>query len=188
MNNELLKGSSAHLISKKEESPDVRDASPQNITAVLPAFNEEVSIGSVVLLTGNYSDNVIVIDDGSSDLTAKVAKLILPILGKSIDMLNGGSKGSHISQLRYLCGSFGNKSGLFHDLFKSLSKLLQIQYQPCGNSKPRKKAGSVLNFQTGTSFIAKTEHMVDRTHFGSKRNFLFLFLKIRSPNSLFLIW
>lgn len=187
MNNELLEGSSAHLISKKEESPDVRDASPQNITAVLPAFNEEVSIGSVVLLTGNYSDNVIVIDDGSSDLTAKVTKLILPILGKSVDM-NGGSKGSQISQLRYLCSSFGNKSGLFHNIFKSLSKLLQPQYQPCGNSKPRNKTYSVLNFQTGISFIAKTENMVDRTHFGSRRNFLFLFSKIRSPNPLFLIW
>jgi hypothetical protein len=185
MNNELIMGRSAHLISKKEENPDVRNASPQNITVVLPSFNKEVSIDSIVLLTRYYADNVIVIDGGSSDLTAKVAKLILPIFGKSVDMLNGGSKGSQISQLRYLCGSFGNKSGLFHNFFKSLSKLLQTQYQPCGNSKPRNKAYSVLNFQTGTSFIAKTEYMVDRTHFGSRRNFLFLFSRIRSPKFSF---
>ena len=35
------------------------------VTAVLPAYNEEVSIGSVVLRTRKYADRVIVIDDGS---------------------------------------------------------------------------------------------------------------------------
>lgn len=75
MNNELLKGSSAHLISKKEESPDVRDASPQNITAVLPAFNEEVSIGSAILRAKKFVDRVIVVDNASSDNTVEVAEL-----------------------------------------------------------------------------------------------------------------
>ena len=45
------------------------------ITAILPAFNEEVSIGSVVLRTKQYADRVIVVDDGSSDRTAEVAAL-----------------------------------------------------------------------------------------------------------------
>jgi glycosyltransferase involved in cell wall biosynthesis len=45
------------------------------IAAILPAFNEEVSIGSVVLQTKRYVDRVIVVDDGSSDRTAEVAKL-----------------------------------------------------------------------------------------------------------------
>ncbi len=45
------------------------------ITAILPAFNEEVSIGSVVLRTRQYADRVIVVDDGSSDRTAVVAAL-----------------------------------------------------------------------------------------------------------------
>jgi glycosyltransferase involved in cell wall biosynthesis len=45
------------------------------ITAILPAFNEEVSIGSIVLRTKRYVDRVIVIDDGSIDRTAEVAKL-----------------------------------------------------------------------------------------------------------------
>ncbi|KKH94295.1 dolichyl-phosphate mannose synthase [Methanosarcina sp. 1.H.T.1A.1] len=40
---------------------------------LLPAYNEEVSIGSVVLLARRYADRVIVIDDGSSDRTAEVA-------------------------------------------------------------------------------------------------------------------
>lgn len=44
------------------------------ITAILPAFNEEVSIGSVVLRARRYVDRVIVVDDGSSDRTAEVAE------------------------------------------------------------------------------------------------------------------
>jgi len=45
------------------------------ITAILPAFNEEVSIGSVVLRTRQYADRVIVVDDGSRDHTAEVAEM-----------------------------------------------------------------------------------------------------------------
>ena len=45
------------------------------IAAILPAFNEEVSVGSVVLRTKCYADRVIVVDDGSSDRTAEVAEL-----------------------------------------------------------------------------------------------------------------
>ncbi|KKG56904.1 glycosyltransferase family 2 protein [Methanosarcina mazei] len=74
MNNELLTGKNARLTTKNEESPDARGTSPQNITVVLPAYNEEVSIGSIVLLTRHYSDSVIVIDDGSSDRTARIAE------------------------------------------------------------------------------------------------------------------
>ena len=46
-----------------------------SITALLPAYNEEISIGSVVLRTKQYADRVIVIDDGSSDRTVEVALL-----------------------------------------------------------------------------------------------------------------
>jgi glycosyltransferase involved in cell wall biosynthesis len=73
MNNELIMGNT-QLTTKKEENPDVRGTYPQNITVVLPAFNEEVSIGSIVLLTKPYCDNVIVVDDGSSDRTAVIAR------------------------------------------------------------------------------------------------------------------
>jgi glycosyltransferase involved in cell wall biosynthesis len=52
----------------------IKGTSPQNVTVILPAYNEEVSIGSVVLLTRFYADNVIVIDDGSSDRTAEIAR------------------------------------------------------------------------------------------------------------------
>lgn len=45
------------------------------VTAILPAFNEEVAIGSVVLRTKLHADRVIVVDDGSTDRTAEVATL-----------------------------------------------------------------------------------------------------------------
>ncbi|HEY9247226.1 MAG TPA: glycosyltransferase family 2 protein [Candidatus Methanoperedens sp.] len=45
------------------------------ITAILPAFNEEISIGSVVLHARQHADKVIVIDDGSTDRTFEVASL-----------------------------------------------------------------------------------------------------------------
>ncbi|MCZ7355886.1 MAG: glycosyltransferase family 2 protein [Candidatus Methanoperedens sp.] len=45
------------------------------ITAILPAFNEEVSIGSMVLRSRQHADRVIVVDDGSTDNTAEVARL-----------------------------------------------------------------------------------------------------------------
>jgi glycosyltransferase involved in cell wall biosynthesis len=45
------------------------------ITAIIPALNEEISIGSIVLKTKKHVDQVIVIDDGSTDCTAEVARL-----------------------------------------------------------------------------------------------------------------
>ena len=43
--------------------------------AVIPAFNEEVTIGSVVLDAMNYVDSVVVIDDGSDDKTSMIAEM-----------------------------------------------------------------------------------------------------------------
>ena len=45
------------------------------ITAILPAFNEEVSIGSMVLHARQHANHVVVIDDGSKDRTSEMAKL-----------------------------------------------------------------------------------------------------------------
>ncbi|HIH73832.1 MAG TPA: glycosyltransferase family 2 protein [Methanosarcina sp.] len=68
----------------------------RNVAVVLPAYNEEVSIGSVVLLARRYADRVIVVDDGSSDRTAEVpasagAEVIVhsPNLGKGVAFKTG---------------------------------------------------------------------------------------------------
>lgn len=74
MNNELIMRNT-HLVTNKEEIPDIRGMFPQNITVVLPAFNEEVSIGSVVLRAKKFADKVVVIDYASSDNTVEVAEL-----------------------------------------------------------------------------------------------------------------
>jgi len=50
-------------------------SSRPKILIALPAYNEGNYIGSVVLEAKQYADDVIVIDDGSTDQTAKVASL-----------------------------------------------------------------------------------------------------------------
>ncbi|OGN99214.1 MAG: hypothetical protein A2Y89_05780 [Chloroflexi bacterium RBG_13_51_18] len=45
------------------------------IIAGMPAFNEEKYIGTLVLQTRKYVDEVIVVDDGSTDATAEIAQL-----------------------------------------------------------------------------------------------------------------
>lgn len=45
------------------------------IAVLLPAYNEEVAIASMILLSKKYAQEVIVIDDGSTDRTAEVAEI-----------------------------------------------------------------------------------------------------------------
>jgi glycosyltransferase involved in cell wall biosynthesis len=48
---------------------------PGLIIAAIPCLNEERIIGSVVLMTREHVDEVVVVDDGSTDETARVAEL-----------------------------------------------------------------------------------------------------------------
>src|SRR2546427_3617875 len=55
---------------------DVRPKSkPLSVLAAIPAFNEGPTIGSVVLRAKQYAEEVVVIDDGSTDDTAEIAAL-----------------------------------------------------------------------------------------------------------------
>jgi len=47
---------------------------PEGTVVVIPAYNEDRFIGSVVLKTRRYFPTVVVIDDGSTDDTASVAE------------------------------------------------------------------------------------------------------------------
>ncbi|MEM2902144.1 MAG: glycosyltransferase, partial [Candidatus Bathyarchaeia archaeon] len=44
------------------------------IVACIPAYNEEASIGKVVLRAQRHVDRVLVCDDGSTDMTAELAE------------------------------------------------------------------------------------------------------------------
>jgi len=52
----------------------MRRTSQKRTIAIIPCCNEESTIGSVVLRTKRFVNQVLVIDDGSSDETKKVAK------------------------------------------------------------------------------------------------------------------
>jgi glycosyltransferase involved in cell wall biosynthesis len=49
------------------------DSGHATITAVIPAFNEEKTIGGIVQKTKQYVNEVVVVDDGSTDATQKIA-------------------------------------------------------------------------------------------------------------------
>jgi glycosyltransferase involved in cell wall biosynthesis len=53
---------------------NIKTSKPK-IIAGMPAFNEEKYIGTMVLNTRKYVDEVVVIDDGSTDNTAEIARL-----------------------------------------------------------------------------------------------------------------
>jgi glycosyltransferase involved in cell wall biosynthesis len=58
-----------------KSSMTVEVGKPKVILAI-PAYNEEVAIGSVVARSKKYVDKVIVVDDGSKDHTVEIAKLV----------------------------------------------------------------------------------------------------------------
>lgn len=61
---------------------------PKKRLVAIPCYNEEKTIGSVVVLAKKYADEVLVVDDGSTDKTAEIAEHS----GASV-MRHGGNKG-----------------------------------------------------------------------------------------------
>lgn len=59
----------------KKESDENNKKVITGVSAIIPAYNEQVSIGSIVLKTKTFVDRVIVVDDGSIDRTAEIALL-----------------------------------------------------------------------------------------------------------------
>ena len=53
----------------------MNESAPPKIIAAMPAYNEGKYIGSLVLQARQYADKVVVVDDGSTDYTSKVAVL-----------------------------------------------------------------------------------------------------------------
>ncbi|MGB3716413.1 MAG: glycosyltransferase family 2 protein, partial [Candidatus Promineifilaceae bacterium] len=61
------------------------------IVALIPAYNEERFIGSVVLKAGRLVDRVIVVDDGSEDATAEVARAAGAIVIRHLHNIGKGA-------------------------------------------------------------------------------------------------
>jgi glycosyltransferase involved in cell wall biosynthesis len=75
MREEILEDKELDLSSVcPDNRPSISYGYPK-ISVIIPAFNEEVAIGSTVLGAKQFSDQVIVIDDGSTDRTARMAEL-----------------------------------------------------------------------------------------------------------------
>lgn len=51
------------------------DVPTPHVVVGIPAYNEAIGIGSTVLASLRYADQVVVVDDGSSDATAEIAEL-----------------------------------------------------------------------------------------------------------------
>jgi hypothetical protein len=78
-----------HSPREAEIAQDLLD-SHHTIVAVIPAYNEERFIGSVVLNTLHYAHHVIVVDDGSTDRTTLLARLAGACV---VEMPHNGGKG-----------------------------------------------------------------------------------------------
>ena len=50
------------------------NSSDKSTLAVIPCYNEEITIGSIVIRASRYVDKILVVDDGSSDDTARTAR------------------------------------------------------------------------------------------------------------------
>ncbi len=69
------------------------------ILAAIPAYEEELAIGSVILRCHQYVDEVLVVDDGSEDRTAGVAKLAKAVVHQHAR--NAGKGAAIQSALQY---------------------------------------------------------------------------------------
>lgn len=74
-------------------------SSNEKITAVVTALNEEATVGEVlkVLLDSKYFDQVILVDDGSTDKTAEVGRKLGAKVVK-LEKVGGSGKGNAMQQ------------------------------------------------------------------------------------------
>ena len=62
------------ILVKETDCKKIKKTIDIQTLAIIPCYNEETTVGSIILKTKRYVDKVLVIDDGSIDETAKIAK------------------------------------------------------------------------------------------------------------------
>lgn len=65
-----------------EQQPQGSGARIEGLVIIIPSYNEERFIGSVVLKARRYAERVIVVDDGSTDGTAEIAQAAGAIIAR----------------------------------------------------------------------------------------------------------
>ena len=53
---------------------EIQELNCRQVVVIIPAYNEERFLGSVILRVGKLADKIIVVDDGSTDATAEIAE------------------------------------------------------------------------------------------------------------------
>ncbi len=96
------------------------------VAAIIPAFNEEKTIGSVVSVVRRWqADEVIVVDDGSSDRTAEIARSAgANVIRLSENVGKGGAMkaGALATEAEVVLFVDADLTGLTHDHLTSLAK------------------------------------------------------------------
>jgi len=67
------------------------DTTKKSLTICIPAYNEEKTIAKIIIDAKKYSNNIIVIDDGSSDYTPKIVKELGITLIQHVQNLGKGA-------------------------------------------------------------------------------------------------
>ena len=95
---------------KEDSSTHKSESSTQTFTtcALIPAYNEELVLPSVILRAREFVDRVIVVDDGSTDRTAKVAELAGATVYRMPE--NRGKAAAVMEGFSRIAASFGSAS------------------------------------------------------------------------------
>lgn len=135
------------------------------VVAAIPAFNEEKYIGTIVLKTRQYVDETIVVDDGSADQTAKVARLAGATViqhqqnqgyGASIKSLLAEAKKRDAAVLVLLDGDWQHNPDEIPELIKPLSEGFDIVI----GSREQQKKNIPGYRRIGQGVIARFSHVL----------------------------
>lgn len=150
------------------------------VSIIIPAYNEEKSIGANLEILGNVDgiDEIIVVDDGSTDGTALIAGQYPYVRlvshdknrGKYQAVLSGVNEAKNDLILFYDADLTGMRSEYVEDLINEFSKSCKMVIMDKGSqSWIFRKLARSLPAQSGTRIMTKKDFY--KIDFGKKRSF-----------------